>query len=275
MCVLTCSVRCRSCCWRSRSSRSTSTLATSTRHASTQTSTRRRSLLGTFPAPPCRYDNLDEDDHEAEDDGHAFSAGDAFIHQGVCALAAESRRTQHTLTWGSLRPPLGPLGIHTIEFVLGGISNTAPCHPPDIPTHDSYMNMKQRLSGSPGVVPPPVGALARALAAGGALQGHDPRRSACPPAPQTRREPTPLTLRTGAGLKSGIENPALAAVATFIAFSMWAIISLIVLMAMENLSSFLHALRLQWVEFQNKFYYGDGQKWSPFAFAAIGSGAED
>jgi len=79
----------------------------------------------------------------------------------------------------------------------------------------------------------------------------------------------------GAGLKSGIENPALAAVATFIAFSIWAIISLIVLMAMENLSSFLHALRLQWVEFQNKFYYGDGQKWSPFAFAAIGSGAED
>ena len=64
------------------------------------------------------------------------------------------------------------------------------------------------------------------------------------------------------------------ACALFIAYSMWAIISLVVLMAMENLSSFLHALRLQWVEFQNKFYYGDGQKWSPFAFAAIGSGSE-
>ena len=136
------------------------------------------------------------------------------------------------------------------------------------------MNMKQRLSGPPGVVPPPVGALARALAAGGALQGHDPRRSACPPAPQTRREPTPLTLRTGAGLKSGIENPALAAVATFIAFSLWAIISLIVLMAMENLSSFLHALRLQWVEFQNKFFYGDGQKYDPFAFGRLKWSAE-
>ena len=52
-------------------------------------------------------------------------------------------------------------------------------------------------------------------------------------------------------------------------FASWAIISLIVLMVMENLSSFLHALRLQWVEFQNKFYYGDGQRYAPFAFSTI------
>ena len=78
----------------------------------------------------------------------------------------------------------------------------------------------------------------------------------------------------GSGLKSRIENPYLAAFVLFIAFSMWAIISLVVLMAMENLSSFLHALRLQWVEFQNKFYYGDGQKFSPFTFAAIGQAEE-
>jgi len=137
------------------------------------------------------YTALDEGDG----DGHGeFSFGDAFIHQA----------------------------IHTIEFVLGSISNTA-----------SYLRL-WALS------------LAHSQLA----------------------ELFKDMILIDVGLSSST-NPILSALAAWFCFAAWAVISFVVLMIMENLSSFLHALRLQWVEFQNKFFYGDGRRYAPFAFSDI------
>jgi V-type H+-transporting ATPase subunit a len=58
-------------------------------------------------------------------------------------------------------------------------------------------------------------------------------------------------------------------VMVYFGFAVFAAVSFAVLLCMDLLECFLHALRLHWVEFQNKFFKADGYRFQPFDFKSI------
>jgi len=106
-------------------------------------------------------------------------------------------------------------GIHTIEFVLGCVSNTA-----------SYLRLW---------------ALSLAHA--------------------ELSEVFWSKLIVGIGLGGGF-GPA----GVVVGFGAWFIATFAVLLCMDSMECVLHALRLHWVEFQNKFYRADGYKFEALDF---------
>jgi len=169
------------------------------------------------------HDHADHHDHHGDDIEDAKPNGKPQLAKPAPA-AAEAGHDEHE----DFSEVVVHQIIHTIEFVLGAISNTA-----------SYLRL-WALSLAHAELSYVFWAL--------------------------------IFIK---GMKAYTLPGPTQSIALFIAFAVWAALTIFVLLVMESLSAFLHALRLHWVEFMNKFYRGDGKKFAPFSFQKILSGEDD
>ena len=75
----------------------------------------------------------------------------------------------------------------------------------------------------------------------------------------------PLPRAQGLARCSPENHPLVNALYIVPAFAVWLCVTVGILCCMELLSAFLHALRLHWVEYMNKFFQGGGRKFQPFS----------